>query len=85
MEFTKEQLEKKLYSQDDTLLNVITDTTRWSIQYRFVFRHEGRIYETEYSCGATEYQDEGPWEYDEEVECSEVEAYEKSIIDYRQV
>lgn len=50
----------------------ITDHRRWSVVHQIVFEHEGKFYQTEYSVGATEKQDEGPWEYDDEVECEEL-------------
>lgn len=53
--------------------NDIVDTSRWSIHHEIIFEHDGKFYRTHYSVGATEYQDESPWEYDDEVECTEVE------------
>jgi len=63
----------------------IIDTTRWSIIHRIIFKKDNKYYSTTYSEGATEYQDEAPWEYDDMVECREVEPYEKVIIEYREV
>lgn len=87
--FTKEQLRAILWDEGGKIiLNEIEDQSRWSTHYRFVFSPEGedKLYETRYSKGSTENQDsEGPWEYEEEVECVEVEAYEKTITDYRKV
>ena len=34
---------------------------------------------TTYSEGATEYQDERPWEYEDEVKCTEVELKEVKV------
>lgn len=34
---------------------------------------------TTYSEGATEYQDERPWEYEDEVKCTEVELKEAKV------
>ena len=66
--------------------NIITDTSRWSIQYDRVFKFEDKLYYAPYQCGATESQDESPYEYDgKTIECEEVEAYEKTVIDYRLV
>jgi len=54
--------------------NEITDSSRWSLGYRVVFsfpdQNDGTAWEAFYSAGATEYQDESPWEYDDEVECT---------------
>ena len=60
---------------DDNIIrrNEIIDTSRWSTIYELVFEHEGKHYLTTYSVGATESQDERPWEYENEVECVEVE------------
>lgn len=50
----------------------VVDTTRWSELHDIIFCYQGKHYEAGYSCGATEMQDESPWEYEEEVECYEV-------------
>lgn len=70
----------------EILVDDIIDNSRWSIMHLFIFKYtDGKIYETTYSIGATESQDERPWEYEDEVECVEVEPYEKMVIDYRRV
>lgn len=51
----------------------LIDSSRWSLFYRIVFEDNGKFYETNYSVGATECQDERPWEYKDDVECTEVE------------
>ena len=61
------------------------DTSRWSTHHSLIFKKDDKYYRTSYSRGATEQQDEGPWEYEDEVECVEVEPYEKTVIDYRKV
>jgi len=77
--FTKDFLVEDLdlpYNDDITKVNEVIDTSRWSIHYDLVFEFEGKHYRTSYSVGATESQDESPWEYDEEVRCVEVEEQE---------
>jgi len=66
-------------NDDIVMIREIVDTSRWSIIYSIVFKHEGKFYQTSYSIGATESQDEGPWEYEEEVECTEVELEEVMV------
>ena len=87
--FTKKQLRAILWDEEgEVVLNKITGTGRWDTHYRFIFKPEGedKLYETEYSKGSTEQQDsQGPWEYEDEIECDEVEAYEKTVTDYRPV
>lgn len=51
----------------------IIDTTRWSGIYELIFEYEGKYWRTHFSTGLTEMQDESPWEYEDEVECEEVE------------
>ncbi len=52
----------------------VVDNSRWSINHEIVFKDkDGKYYSTAYSVGATECQDEGPWEYEDQVECTEVE------------
>ena len=79
--FNKEYLTKELglpyyckLIKDD-----IIDTTRWSIVHEIVFEDKGKFYMTTYSEGATEYQDERPWEYEDEVKCTEVELKEVKV------
>lgn len=48
---------------------------RWSVGYSFVFRIDARHFMASYTVGATESQDESPFEYEgPEVECPEVRA-----------
>ena len=67
------------YNDDIIKLNEIVDTSRWSIVYKIVFEYEGKFYSTSYGVGATESQDEGPWEHLDEVQCMEVEEKEVTV------
>lgn len=53
----------------------IFDHTRWSVVYELLFTNENsdRMYITTYSVGATESQDEGPWEYYDDEDMIEVQ------------
>lgn len=83
MTFTKEFLQNDLYNSANTVLDEITSHGRWSVSHRRIFRHEGRFYETRYSAGATETQDEAPYDYaDDNIECPEVVPVEKLITVY---
>lgn len=83
--FDRETLLSKLCGKD-CVRDLILDTSRWSVYHELIFRHENKLYVTTYSCGATELQDESPWEYDgDEIECAEVEEYERTVIDYREI
>lgn len=86
--FPKATMESILWGDEGKIhLDSIVSTSRWSITHRLVFSPEGeeKLYETEYSTAATELQCEQPFEYQDEVECTEVEAFEKVIVDYRPV
>ncbi len=66
----------------------ITDTGRWTITYEAVIQDltDGKFYKIWYSRGATEMQDESPFEYDgDEIECVEVEPFQKTVTRYRTV
>ena len=76
----KDYLKNELDLPSSAVLDEITDTSRWSIHHRIIFKHEGKFYETYYSEGATEMQDESPWEYEDEVECDEVELKEVKVV-----
>lgn len=59
----------------------ITDKSRWSVSHEIIFQWiDGKFYSTYYSEGATECQDESPWEYEDDIECMEVEPV-KTLID----
>ena len=79
--FNKEYLTKELGLPYDCRLieDDIIDTTRGSIVHEIVFENNGKFYMTTYSEGATECQDERPWEYDDEIECTEVELKEVKV------
>lgn len=65
------------------LVDEQTGSGRWSSYHRMVFAFEGKLWETTYSRGLTESQDERPYEYDgEEVDCVEVEARPKTVTEY---
>lgn len=69
------------------LLDKRTGSSRWMEQRRVVFRYKDKIWQAHYDVGLTEMQETCPFEYDDEIECTEVEPYEKVVtsIDYRPV
>lgn len=80
--FTKDFLvdELDLPDNDDIVVSSeLIDTSRWSIHYSLVFKYEDKYYRAHYSVGATESQDEGPWEFEDEVTCEEVESKEVTV------
>jgi hypothetical protein len=89
--FTKEDLLNALENDCDTLEKVsddLTGTSRWSTHHRLVFKakESGKFYEANYSRGATESQDESPFEYEPDlVECAEVRPVERVITVYERV
>lgn len=78
--FSKDYLMDELdLPYENTIVDRIVDTTRWSIIHEIVFEDNGKFYMTTYSEGATEIQDERPWEYDDEIKCIEVELKEVKV------
>lgn len=79
----KETLQAILWDDHDipdtnVIEDNIIDTSRWSEIHELVFKYKGVVYITDYSCGATESQDERPFEYsDDEVDCFEAELVNK--------
>ena len=61
VKFKKEDLVDEMF---EVIEDEIIDQSRWSVHHRQVFKHEGKFYETYYSCGATEQQEEYPYEND---------------------
>ena len=87
----KEELRFTLFEhewdKEIVLRNDMIETGRWDILYDFVFKYkDGNIYQTSYRVGATEMQDHGPWEHDDDlIDCYLVEKFEKTVIDYKKV
>ena len=74
--FDKEYLIEELILPDKAILDTIVNTSRWSVHHEIIFCDQGKYWKTWYSIGATEQQDEWPWEHQHEVECFEVEKRE---------
>lgn len=75
----RDYLKNELDLPSNAIKDTITSTSRWSIHHEIVFLHDDKYWMTYYSEGATEQQDERPWEYDTEIECTEVHIVEKTI------
>ena len=76
--FTKDYLKNELELPYSAIYDEICDNSRWSIYHVCVFENDGKFYRAGYSVGATECQDESPWEYEDNIECTEVEL--KSVM-----
>ena len=61
----------------------MVDTTRWSIIYEIVVKRlsDGKFFQDAYKVGATESQDEGPYEYSN-PNFTQVFPIEKTFIVY---
>ena len=71
--FSREYLMDELDLPYNAVEEEIIGTSRWSVHYSKVFQDkDGKYYQTAYSVGATECQDERPREYEESVACVEV-------------
>ena len=89
--FNKEVLKESLWDDSEVIKVVdtqIIDTSRWSVIKEMIFKDlsTGLFYQTAYSEGATECQDESPFEYDpDEIECVQVEQVEKIVKVWQEV
>jgi hypothetical protein len=63
----------------------IIDTSRWSVIHYIIFKFEDKFYGTSYSVGATEQQDEYPWEFEDPIHCEELVPIQKTITVYKPV
>jgi hypothetical protein len=71
IEVPREEMLDILWS-DDAVRDSITGRGRWSLRHELIFRRDGKLWRAKYSEGATEYQDEHPWDNEEMVTCEEV-------------
>ena len=87
--FTKQFLKDILRDNVDDaeiISDEIVDTRRWSIDHELIFRFENKFYRVSYSVGATEMQDERPFENeDDEIECTEVQPVQIIKVEYQAV
>ncbi|MCP3686105.1 MAG: hypothetical protein GY861_25950 [bacterium] len=87
MKFKRELLQRLVWEDYDeekedieNISEEIIDTSRWSNHYEMIFRYSDKFYRSHFSRGATESQDEQPYEYEpDEIECSEVKQVEKTV------
>jgi len=81
--FSKGFLVDLTWDEDSYVVHEIWGRRRWDVIYRAVFEHESKFYETTYQVGATEVQDERPYEYeDDEISCKEVFPVKKEVVVY---
>ena len=89
MKFKKEFMQEVAYDEAEgveIIENNIVDNSRWSVIHKIIFLFKDKFYQSSYSVGATEQQDESPYEYDdEEIECSEVKPVSKTITVYEKI
>jgi hypothetical protein len=88
--FKKEDLQNLVWEDITEGFEVIRDTieenTRWAILHSMIFKYEDKYYETSYRVGATEQQDERPYEWeDDEIDCYEKVQAEKTVVIYNPV
>lgn len=64
----------------EVIEDIIKSASRWSIHHEIIFKWiDGKFYRAYYSEGATEMQDERPWEYEDMVECIRVHKVPKVV------
>lgn len=79
--FHKDYLLKELHLPYNSIKDDIIDHQRWSVVHEIIFKdNDGKFYKTHYSEGATESQDESPWECDNDIECTEVELKKVEVL-----
>lgn len=79
--FPRERMLAVLWHDEGRVIkDEIYDTSRWSVHHELIFELDGGTYQTTYSVGATECQDERPWEYDGDlIEVTPVHQIEKTV------
>lgn len=77
--------EEVLNTTEYEVENTLIDHNRWSLIFQLVFKFENKFYSTVYTRGATEYQDERPFDSEKEVLCVEVQPIQKITTVYEPV
>jgi hypothetical protein len=71
--FTREVLQSILEEKSAVISDTISGVGRWTVNHTLIFSYNNKLYRTYYRVGATEMQDERPFEYDTTITCQEVE------------
>ena len=69
-----------IISEGKILKKKFVESSRWHSSYELIFSEpedNTKIWKTYYSAGNTEYQDEYPWQHEDEVECILVKLVER--------
>ena len=90
MKFSKETLQEladaltgEVIEGIEVISNEIIDNNRWSVIYAIIFKSGDHFYSSSYSTGATEIQDEYPYDNDDdEIECTEVYPHQVTVTHY---
>jgi hypothetical protein len=85
MRFKKDLLVEILGLPDNAIEDIIIDHTRWTVVHRIIFAYQDKFYETNYHVGATELQGMEIWEYDNEIDCVEVQKQEVVVTQWVEV
>jgi hypothetical protein len=89
MRFKREEMIELISGGDvggvELVSDVLVGTTRWSNVHQIIFKVLDTYYRAEYCTGATEYQDERPWDGQDEVEAEEVRPVPTVVINYEAV
>tara|TARA_R110000868_G_scaffold322391_6_gene583304 strand:- start:2260 stop:2532 length:273 start_codon:yes stop_codon:yes gene_type:complete len=85
--FPKQKLLGIIYGEEDGFVsNELKAHGRWSLCYKLIFKDGDDYYSVYYSGGATELQDENPFDaYDNEVPCDKVRRVEVTTISYERI
>lgn len=81
--FLLDELEVLYRKSPHHVSDTINDVSRWSVSHTIIFRTpdqpEDEAWEAYYSVGATECQEESPWEHETEVEATLVKKVTKVV------
>lgn len=79
---SEEEARNILYGEVEdskVIQDTIEGNSRWAIDHELIVQYKGKYYKTWYSVGATECQDQRPFEYEKEVKLIEVEQVEVTV------
>lgn len=75
----KDYLKNELDLPAEAIKDTIESQSRWTTTHEIIFAYDGKFWRTWYTEGSTEQQDQSPWEYETEIECTEVHIVEKIV------
>ena len=78
---TADEAEDVIYNSANIVRDRITEHKRWCVVHELIFKRNDKLYRLIYKIGATEREEQHPFDEAETIKCKEV--FEVPSVDYK--